>query len=44
MGNLFRITAIRVAEYFSFHYPHSDDQNVSAHLQYVRSLPKDAKE
>lgn len=44
MCNLFRITAIRTAEKFSFSYPSGDDQNVSAHLQNVRDLPKDAKE
>ena len=44
MCNLFRITAIRVAEHFAFAYPHSDDRNVSAHLQHVRLLPKNAKE
>jgi len=44
MCNLFRITAIRVAEQFGFEYPQRDDEKVSAHLQHVRSLPKNAKE
>ena len=42
-GDLFRITAISVAEQFGFEYPFGDDQRVSAHLQHVRSLPKDAQ-
>lgn len=44
MCQLFRITAIRVAAHFGFDYPHSDDEQVSAHLNHVRSLPKDATE
>jgi aminoglycoside 6-adenylyltransferase len=44
MGNLFRIAAIRVADHFGFSYPYGDDKNVIAHLQHVRSLPKNAKE
>ena len=44
MGELFRLTANQVAGHFSFDYPHSDDEKVSAHLKHVRSLPKDAKE
>jgi aminoglycoside 6-adenylyltransferase len=44
MCNLFRATAISVAEHFGFAYPHGDDQKVSAHLQHVRLLPKNAKE
>lgn len=40
---LFRITAIQVAEHFSFDYHHVDDENVSAHLQHVRYLPKHVK-
>ncbi len=44
MCDLFRIAAIRVADHFGYSYPHSDDRNVSAHLQHVRVLPKDAKE
>lgn len=42
--SLFRITAARVAEHFGFEYPESDDERVSAHLRYVRFLPKNVKE
>ena len=42
--DLFRLTALRVAEHFGFEYPHGDDQRVSAHLRHVRLLPKDAQE
>jgi len=44
MCELFRMTAKQVGEHFGFDYPRSDDEKVSAHLQHVRSLPKDAKE
>jgi aminoglycoside 6-adenylyltransferase len=44
MGNLFRKTAIAVAEHFHFSYPYDDDAKVSAHLEHVRNLSKDAKE
>jgi aminoglycoside 6-adenylyltransferase len=44
MCDLFRTTAIRVGERFGFDYPHGDDEKVSAHLQHVRFLPKNAKE
>jgi aminoglycoside 6-adenylyltransferase len=44
MCDLFRITALHVAGYFRFDYPHGDDERVSAHLRHVRSLPKDSKE
>ena len=44
MCNLFRITATRVAEQYGFAYPYADDQRVSTHLEYVRWLPKDAKQ
>ncbi len=44
MGNLFRITALRVAEHFNFDYPYGDDEKVSAHVQHVRRLPKQATE
>jgi aminoglycoside 6-adenylyltransferase len=44
MCNLFRITAIRIAKQYKFSYPHGDDKNVTAHLQHVRILPKNAKE
>jgi aminoglycoside 6-adenylyltransferase len=42
--SLFRIVAVSVAEHFGFDYPHGDDKRVSAHLRYVRSLPRNAKE
>jgi len=44
MCNLFRITATRVAEQYGFEYPYADDRKVSAHLEHVRRLPKNAKE
>jgi aminoglycoside 6-adenylyltransferase len=44
MGDLFRKTAISVAEHFGFEYPYGDDSRVTAHLQHVRLLPRDAKE
>ncbi len=42
--DLFRETAVQVAAYNSFDYPHEDDKRVSAHLQHVNRLPKNAKE
>ena len=44
MCDLFRMTANQVAEHFGFDYPRSDDEKVSAHLQHVRLLPKNAIE
>jgi len=44
MCNLFRRIALPIAEHFGFDYPHGDDKRVSAHLEHVRFLPKDAKE
>ncbi len=44
MCSLFRKTAIAVAEHFSFSYPQDEDTKVSAHLEHVRHLPKDAGE
>ena len=44
MGDLFRITALGVAEHFGFEYNHGEDERVSAHLRHVRSLPRDAQE
>jgi len=44
MCRLFRNVALRVAEHFSFEYPEGDDHRVSAHLKYVRMLPKNATE
>ncbi|GAB4579970.1 MAG: aminoglycoside 6-adenylyltransferase [Anaerolineales bacterium] len=43
MGQLFRRTAVPVAEHFGFEYPHEDDERVSAHVRHVRDLPKDAE-
>jgi aminoglycoside 6-adenylyltransferase len=43
MCDLFRRTAIPVAEHFGFDYPYGDDERVSAHLRHVRFLPKNAE-
>jgi aminoglycoside 6-adenylyltransferase len=43
MCDLFRITAVQVANYFGFEYPKEDDENVTAHLKHVRELPVTAK-
>ena len=42
--DLFRRLAIQVAEHFGFGYLHEDDERVSAHLEHVRCLPRDARE
>lgn len=44
MCALFRRVAMGVAEHFGYDYPHGDDERVSAHLEHVRSLPRNAKE
>jgi aminoglycoside 6-adenylyltransferase len=44
MCKLFRITATHIAEHFGFEYPDGDDEKVSAYLQDVRFLPKNAQE
>lgn len=44
MGDLFRKSALFVADHFGFNYPHQDDESVSAHLRHVRRLPEDATE
>jgi aminoglycoside 6-adenylyltransferase len=44
MSDLFRRIAIPIAEQYGFEYPFDDDRRVSAHLKYVRALPRDAKE
>ena len=44
MADLFRRIAIPVAGHFGFTYPYDDDERVTAHLRYVRSLPRDAEE
>jgi fructose/tagatose bisphosphate aldolase len=36
--------AIPIAEHFRFEYPFDDDRRVIAHLEYVRTLPQEAKE
>lgn len=42
--DLFRLIASQVAAHFGFEYPQGDDERVSAHLNYVRLLPKNAIE
>jgi aminoglycoside 6-adenylyltransferase len=44
MCNLFRKVAIPLGEHFGHNYPFEDDKSVSAHLEHVRSLPRDAEE
>lgn len=44
MCDLFRRVALPLAEHFGFEYPHDDDRRVSAHLKYVRYLPRTATE
>ncbi len=44
MTQLFRTTALAVAEHFGFDYNFQDDEKISAHLKHVRNLPKDATE
>lgn len=43
-GSLFRRVAKAVASEFGFQYPQQADDNVSAYLLRIKSLPKDAKE
>lgn len=42
MCELFRQTAVPLAEQFGLPYPHDDAQRVSAHLRHVRALPTTA--
>ncbi len=42
MTALFRRVAQVVAAHFAYAYPQEDDARVTAHLQHVRQLPKDA--
>lgn len=42
MCDLFRQTALQIANQFGFVYPSEDDRRVSAHLRHVRGLSKDA--
>ena len=44
MGDLFRLTANKIAGHFGFDYPNGDDERVIAHLQHVRVLPRGASE
>lgn len=44
MCQLFRTLSRFVAEHFDFEYPSHEDEKVTAHLNHVRHLPKDAKE
>ncbi len=44
MGDLFRQVALLVAGHFGFEYPYADDRRVTAHLQHVRTLPRDAQQ
>ena len=44
MCRLFRVTSQFVAEHFNFEYPLDEDKNVSAHLDHVRRLPRNAQE
>ena len=43
-GNLFRRLAQAVATEFGFQYPQRDDDNVSAYVRHIKSLPKEATE
>ncbi len=43
MNDLFRELGRAVAEHFGFNYPGQDDKNVTAYLQHIRSLPREAK-
>jgi len=42
--DLFRETAVNVAEHFEYAYPHEDDKRVSAHLKHVKSLLKGSEQ
>ena len=43
MCDLFRQVAVQLAEVYQFTYPYGDDERVSAHLRYVRTLPSNAR-
>ncbi|PWW28941.1 aminoglycoside 6-adenylyltransferase [Cytobacillus oceanisediminis] len=43
MCDLFRKTAMEVAQQLCFDYPYEDDKRVTAFLKHVRNLPPDAK-
>lgn len=42
MCHLFREVAIEIASKLGFDYPFDDDRRVSAYLEHIRNLPKDA--
>jgi aminoglycoside 6-adenylyltransferase len=44
MCELFRQTAVGVADHFGFDYLYGDDERVTDHLRHVRLLPKDVLE
>lgn len=44
MCDLFRSLAVAIAERCGFEYPVRDDEETTAHLKHVRSLPGDARE
>lgn len=44
MCDLFRKTAISIAEHYGFDYPSGDDERVSTYLKHIRVLPGTAKE
>jgi aminoglycoside 6-adenylyltransferase len=44
MCDLFRETALEVANYYGYDYPLEDDQRVTDYLQHVKVLPRDAVE
>lgn len=44
MCDLFRKTAISIAEHYGFDYPSGDDERVSTYLKHIRVLPGNAKE
>ncbi|HSF81233.1 MAG TPA: aminoglycoside 6-adenylyltransferase [Anaerolineales bacterium] len=44
MSKLFRSVAIGIAEHFGFNYPYAGDQRVSAYLEKIRLLPRNAQE
>jgi aminoglycoside 6-adenylyltransferase len=44
MCDLFRMTALQVAQRLGLDYPAEDDRRVTAHLWHVKHLPKDAAE
>ncbi len=44
MATLFRRLAVTLAAQYGFEYPQGDDARVTAHLEHVRRLPRDARE